>query len=446
MKTRKLLLALQKRNNARLTELRTRLEKGEVREEELESVQAEVDQLTEEAQDIADELANLEEDGDGEGDEGDDEGGAGDSGEDGDGEDGEGEGEKRSKVLSPEQRSAIMTQIGKGLSTTGAKTTKTKERELRSAFAKFVVGQIGETEARSLGIVTGNGSVVVPEVIAKEVISYAQEENLLRKYGSVHRTKGVTGYPVLVKKADANVTKTERTADMPETDIELDEILLDPAEFDALCTVTKKLLKMSDHDVENLVIEELKKAYVRKEVNYMFKGNDVGNENPGALAKKAVAYYESTPVDITVAGYSQKLYSQLVKLKGQPVTEVLKKSMWIVNRAALTVLEDMTDTTGRPLLHEAKDGVGYTLLGHKLDFTDAANGTDPTDPVFYFGDFKAFHIQEVIGTMELQKLIEKYAAQNKVGFQIYNLLDGQLVYSPFEPAVYRYEVGAVKPA
>ncbi|MDF2789520.1 MAG: major capsid protein [Neobacillus sp.] len=455
---KKLLLALQKRNNARLTELRGQLERNEVREVDLEAVQTEVQDLVDQLQEIADTLAN-DTSGDGEGD-GTGDGSSGDSGTgegrdgdpgSGDGEgDGAGEGDdegQRAAGISGEQRSAIMTQIGNGLSTRGHKSTITKVKEIRSAFAKFVIGQISDTEARSLGIVTGNGSVVVPEVIAKEVIAYAQEENLLRKYGSYHRSTGVTGYPVLVKKADANVTKTERTVDMPETDIELDEILLDPTEFDALCTVTKKLLKMSDHNVEDIVIEELKKAYVRKETNYMFNGDDVGNENLGALAKKAVAYYESTPVDITAAGYSQKLYAELVKMKGQPVTEVLKKSMWIINRAALTVLEGMTDTTGRPLLHEAKDGVGYTLLGHKVDFTDAADKKGaPTVPVFYFGDFKAFHIQEVIGSMELQKLIEKYAAQNKVGFQIYNLLDGQLVYSPFEPAVYRYEVGLVKPA
>ncbi|TMU85493.1 phage major capsid protein [Bacillus sp. BHET2] len=461
---KKQLLAMQKRNKARLTELRGRLEKNEVRAEDLETVKTEVQDLADEAQAIADALANLE-GGDGEGEDtgsagGSDEGEGrsgdesgeneegGESGSEDDDEErgeGSGEGEQRSGIPA-EQRDGIMKKIGASLSTRGHKSTKTKEKEVRTAFAKFVVGQIDETEARSLGVVTGNGSVTIPEVIASEIITYAQEENLLRKYGTRHKTKGDVKYPVLVKKAAANVTKTERDAgtEIPETDIEFDEILLDPAEFDALATVTKKLIKMSGVNVEDIVIEELKKAYVRKETNYMFNGNDLGNENPGALAKKAVAYYESTPVDITAAGYSQKLYSQLVKLKGQPVTEVLKKSMWIVNRAALTVLEDMTDTTGRPLLHAAADGVGYKLLGHKLDFTDSADGTDSTKPVFYFGDFKAFHIQDVIGAMELQKLIEKYSGVNKIGFQIYNLLDGQLIYSPFEPAVYRYEVGAVE--
>jgi HK97 family phage major capsid protein len=459
---KKQLLAMQKRNKARLTELRGRLEKNEVRAENLETVQTEVQDLADEAQAIADALANLE-GGDGEGEdtgsaEGSDEGEGRSGEESGEGDDGSesgseeddeervqgsDQGEQRSGIPA-EQRDGIMKKIGVSLSTRGHKTTKTKEKELRAAFANFVVGKITEAEARSLGVEVGNGSVTIPEVIASEIITYAQEENLLRKYGSRHKTKGDVKYPVLVKKADANVNKSERTTDIPETDIEFDEILLDPAEFDALATVTKKLLKMSGAPIEQIVIEELKKAYVRKETSYMFKGDDVGNENPGALAKKAVAYYESTPVDIAAAGYSQKLYSQLVKLKGQPVTEVLKKSMWIVNRAALTILEDMTDTTGRPLLHQAADGVGYKLLGHKIDFTDAADGTDPTKPVFYFGDFKAFHIQDVIGAMELQKLVEKFSGTNKVGFQIYNILDGQLVYSPFEPAVYRYEVGAVE--
>lgn len=450
---KQLLLALQKRNNERLTELRTKLEKNEVRAEELDSVQQEVQEITEQLQEIADELANMQDDGndDGGSSEGDGTGDGSGTGEGRDGDtdgevDGEGnDGEGRSNQISAEQRDGIMNKIAAGLSTRGAKTTKTKEKEIRSAFANFVVGKISEAEARSLGIETGHGSVTIPEVIASEIITYAQEENLLRKYGTVVRTKGDVKYPVLVKKAEANVNKKERSSEITETGIEFSEILLSPSEFDALATVTKKLLKMTGAPIEQIVIDELKKAYVRKEINYMFNGDDSGNENPGALAKKAVAYYEKTAINITVEGYSQKVYAELVKLKGQPVTEVLKKSMWIVNRAALTLLEGMTDTTGRPLLHEAKDGVGYTLLGHKLDFTDEASGKDPSKPVFYFGDFSKFHIQDVIGALELQKLVEKFSGTNKVGFQIYNLLDGQLIYSPFEPAVYRYEVGTTKP-
>lgn len=445
---KKYLLKRQKALKARLEELRTKIKNNEVREEELESVESEVNELTEELQEVENQLANLDDDVEGdEGEERSDENGIEEDDnegkkEDDDDDEEEDDDENRGKGIDPEKRAAILSVIGKGLSTRGHKTTKNKEKEIRKAFANFVIGRISEAEARSLGIETGNGGVVVPEVIASEVITYAQEENLLRKYGTVKRTKGNVKYPFLVKKAEAHGNKKERANNdpIPETDIEFDEVYLDPSEFDALATVTKKLLNMSGVDIEEIVIEELKKAYIRKEIEYMFNGNDPKNENPGALAKKAVPFTPSTTVDLTSG---QSLYDALVEMKNTPVTEVMKKGRWILNRAALTAIEKMKTDDGFPLLRpftQAEGGIGYTLAGYPVDWTDAADGDNPDNPVFYFGDFKAFKIQEVIGSLQIQKLVEKYADTNRVGFQIYNLLDGQLIYSPFEPAVYRFEI------
>ncbi|QPQ33102.1 phage major capsid protein [Lysinibacillus sp. JNUCC 51] len=348
-------------------------------------------------------------------------------------------GKRRVYGATPRKRSAALRAVRSSLSTRNASPMTKKDAQIRSAFANFVVGKINESEARSLGIEVGNGSVTIPKVIASEVITYAQEENLLRKYGTVVQTKDTQGYPILVKKADANINKGERSTNIAETEIEFDEVTLNPAEFDALATVTKKLLARADVPVEDIVVDELKKAYVRKETNYMFNGDDKGHENPGALAKKAVAFYENPGDD---------LYDSLVKLKNTPVTEVVKAARWIINRAALTLIETMKTADGFPLLRpfEAPEGgIKHTLLGYEFDFTDDADAADPTKAVFYFGDFSQFRIQDVIGSMEIQRLVEAYSAQNKVGFQIYNVVDGQLIYSPLAPAVYRYEVGATVP-
>ena len=442
---KKLLLALQNRNKSRLTELRGLVENPETRAEDLTAIQDEIATITEELQNVADELAALEDDTTDAGDNSDSSDTANDDTAR-DGEPDEGEPTDENRSATPEERAAVLGAIGSALSTRNAKSNKTREKEVRSAFANFVVGNISESEARSLGIETGNGSVTVPEVIASEVIAYAQEENLLRKYGTVVRTKGDVKYPVLVKKATANVSKKERgkTDEITETEIEFGEILLDPAEFDALATVTKKLLAMSGAPIENIVIDELKKAYVRKETNYMFNGNDSGNENPGALAKKAVAFSPSVAVDLKAADAGQKMYDALIEMKNTPVTEVMKKGRWIINRAALTLVEKMKTTDGFPLLRpmtQAEGGIGNTLVGYPMEFTDSADNTTSSDvPVLYFGDFSSFHIQDVIGAMTMQKLVEKYSGTNRVGFQIYNLLDGQLIYSPFEPTVYKYEM------
>src|SRR5690606_18182516 len=213
------LLKRRKALKTRLAELRNKLQNNEVREEELEVIESEVNELTEELQEVEDALANLEAGGEGEernegGTTANDDGKKDDEDDDEEDDDEEKEDDdgNRGKRFDLEKRNKILTVIGEGLSTRGHKSTKNKEKEIRKAFANFVIGRISEAEARALGIEAGNGGVVVPEVIASEVITYAQEENLLRKYGTVKRTKGNVKYPVLVKKANANVNKKERAS------------------------------------------------------------------------------------------------------------------------------------------------------------------------------------------------------------------------------------------
>lgn len=428
MKLKEILKASQARNKARLAELQGKVEKGEVRSEELAAVKAEVEALTEEAKTLADAITKLEEEEKEE---------DPDKKKDEDPEKKEDPAAKENPdaktELSEEQRSEIMAAIGTGLSTKGHKSTKNKETETRSAFANYIVGNIDEREARALGLVTGNGSVTIPDFLSKEIITYAQEENFLRRLGTGVKTKENIKYPVLVKKAEAQGHKNERTNnEIPETDIEFDEIELSPTEFDALATVTKKLLARTGLPIEQIVMDELKKAYVRKETQYMVNGDEGNNINDGALAKKAVEFKTE----------EKNLYDALVKMKNTPVKEVRKKARWVLNTAALTKIETMKTDDGFPLLrpfNQAEGGIGYTLLGFPVEEEDAIDITgEPDTPVFYFGDFSKFYIQDVIGSLEVQKLVELFSRTNRVGFRIWNLLDAQLIHSPFENPVYKY--------
>ncbi|HFK1721115.1 TPA: phage major capsid protein [Bacillus cereus] len=430
MNLKEILNASLTRTKSRLAELQGKVEKNEVRSEELAAVKAEVEALTKEVQTITDELAKLEEE---EKEKEEDP----DKKKDDDSDKKEDPAAKENPDvktdLSEEQRSAISASIAAALSTKGHKSTKNKEKETRSAFANYIVGNIDETEARALGLVTGNGSVTIPDFLSKEIITYAQEENFLRRLGTGVKTKENIKYPVLVKKAEAQGHKNERTNnEIPETDIEFDEIELSPTEFDALATVTKKLLARTGLPIEQIVMDELKKAYVRKETQYMVNGDEANNINDGALAKKAVEFKTD----------EKNLYDALVKMKNTPVKEVRKKARWVLNTAALTKIETMKTDDGFPLLrpfNQVEGGIGYTLLGFPVEEEDAIDIPDsPDTPVFYFGDFSKFYIQDVIGSLEVQKLVELFSRTNRVGFRIWNLLDAQLIHSPFEVPVYKY--------
>lgn len=432
MNLKEILNASLTRTKSRLAELQGKVEKNEVRSEELAAIKAEVENLTKEVQTITDEIAKLEEEEKEE---------DPDKKKDDDPEKKEDPAAKENPdtktELSEEQRSAISASITTALSTKGHKSTKNKEKETRSAFANYIVGNIDETEARALGLVTGNGSVTIPDFLSKEIITYAQEENFLRRLGTGVKTKENIKYPVLVKKAEAQGHKTERTNnEIPETDIEFDEIELSPTEFDALATVTKKLLARTGLPIEQIVMDELKKAYVRKETQYMVNGDEVNNINDGALAKKAVEFKTD----------EKNLYDALVKMKNTPVKEVRKKARWVLNTAALTKIETLKTDDGFPLLrpfNQAEGGIGYTLLGFPVEEEDAIDiPNSPDTSVFYFGDFSKFYIQDVIGSLEVQKLVELFSRTNRVGFRIWNLLDAQLIHSPFEVPVYKYVLAA----
>lgn len=423
-----LLLERQARNAARLGELRTAIEKGEIGTEELEATQTEVNELAADQKVVGQALADLEEDPD-EGDEGDE------------GKDDEDEGgqdpESRKKTMTPEQRTAINSAIGGAMGTEGHKSAKGRDKELRSAFANYVVGNIDDNEARALGLVSGNGAVTVPTVLSKEIITYVQEENFLRRLGTVVTTSENVRYPVLVEKAEAQGHKLERMAgdEMPETDIEFDEIELEPTEFDALATVTKKLLARTGLPIEQIVMDELKKAYVRKEIQYMVHGDEVNNINPGALSKKAVAF-ETDEVDV---------YNALVKMKNTLKKESRKKAVWVLNTAALTLIETLKTDDGFPLLRphtQAEGGIGHTLLGFPVEEEDSVDNVDASVPVIYFGDFSKFYIQDVTGSLEVQKLVELFARTNRVGFRLWTLLDAQLIHGPYDVPVYKYEITA----
>ena len=167
----------------------------------------------------------------------------------------------------------------------------------------------------------------------------------------------------------------------------------------------------------------------------MVNGDEANNINDGALAKKAVEFKTD----------EKNLYDALVKMKNTPVKEVRKSTMGI-KYSGTNKIETMKTDDGFPLLrpfNQAEGGIGYTLLGFSVEEEDAIDIPDsPDTPVFYFGDFSKFYIQDVIGSLEVQKLVELFSRTNRVGFRIWNLLDAQLIHSPFEVPVYKYVLKA----
>ncbi|MGA5662769.1 phage major capsid protein [Bacillus bombysepticus] len=137
------------------------------------------------------------------------------------------------------------------------------------------------------------------------------------------------------------------------------------------------------------------------------------------------------------------LVAIIIELKNKPSTRIANKASWIVNKVTLEYVEDLKLPNGKLALKTidcVDGGVSYMLLGTRLDCTDVVKGTVGTAAVFYCVDFSSFVIQENANGLEIEVMPERYALINEVGFKLYNLLDGKLIYSEVEPTVYRLEI------
>ncbi|MEH6889162.1 phage major capsid protein, partial [Bacillus sp. JJ864] len=212
-------------------------------------------------------------------------------------------------------------------------TTMKNKKEIRSAFTNYLLGNTSEMEVRTLGIDINNGKATIPKSIAEEIIGYVEQENLLRKYGKVVTVDGNLGYPVLTgdTKVEVGVNSTERD---DENEIEVNNLgltaeLLAPVEFDSISRIKKRLLTLTPLSVSDLVIDVMKKEYLKKEMDYMFNGTDTFN--PGSLLNKAKVFTPTQTEPVAI----------IKELKNKPSTSVANKARWIVSKAALEYVEDL---------------------------------------------------------------------------------------------------------
>lgn len=312
--------------------------------------------------------------------------------------------------------------------------------EVRKAFTDYVTGNINATEARSLGVAINNGKATIPTTIANEIISYVEQENLLRKYGKVVKVSGNRNYPVLTDETDIKVEVHSEERDASDS-IEINTIgltaeVLKPVEFDSISIVSKKLLHFSDLSVSDLVVEVMKKKYLQKELDYMFNGTEDKALNSGSLYNKAkvVVPVETEAVRI------------IKELKNTPSTNVMSKARWVINKAALKYVEDLILPNGEAVLKTSdntEEGANYLILGYPADVRDEVKGSNNNSSVLYFGDFSSFVIQESVKGLEIEtkyEVVGNYQLKNEVAFVLYNLLDGKLIYSDVEPTIYKMEI------
>ncbi|EEU79979.1 phage major capsid protein [Enterococcus faecalis] len=311
-----------------------------------------------------------------------------------------------------------------------------KTNQMRSALLNILTGNETENERRNFSF-SEMGGVLVPKEVYNEFVGKEQSDNLLRKYGTIIKGANRLEVPVITNDAEAVAHSEEynggQTVKVNNQGVTAEYLV--PNEFDCEASIRKQLLKQNKNNQE-LLFTLLKNAYKKKEKDFMYNGTDANAENKGSLYNRAklIETTETEPVKI------------IKEIRNAASSTVRENARWIINTKALDYVENLVLENGEPVLktvpNTSDDGVGakYLLLGFPCDVTDDIKAQKEENALFYFGDLSSFFIYEDENNFEINGNVEEYAMLNEVGFRLFYLLDGKLIYSEKEITIFKSEI------
>ena len=193
-----------------------------------------------------------------------------------------------------------------------------------------------------------------------------------------------------------------------------------------LVKVSKKLLRDSNIDIQNLIKERIAyKLSATLEHNYLY-GNGTGK--PLGIFAQTSDNSTSIPTDRDIAvgtATAAITYDGLVDAVSGLKSGYKHGAVWMLNRKAVAALRKLKDKQDRPIWNESLQvGQPSMLLGIPVVQNDFIE--DKLESTQYFGflaNLSHYWIMDSL-SMELQVLYELYSQTNQVGFQVGYYGDG----------------------
>lgn len=296
-------------------------------------------------------------------------------------------------------------------------------------YLRFGHNAIGADHFRALQADsdTAGGFLVMPVVMANRIIQAMDNEVFIRKLATVIPCPKAEslGAPSLDNDpGDPTWTAEIKTGDEDNT-MSLGKRELTPHPIARLIKVSNKLVRASFLDPEKIVTDRLVYKFSVVQENAFLNGT--GNNQPMGVFTAATAGFGistardvstgNTATAITTDGLIEAFYS----LKAQ----YRKKATWIFHRDAIKKIRKLKDGEGNYIwnLGISADKPA-TILGAPYCESEYAPSTFNTQ--LYVGivaDFSHYWIADAL-SMQIQRLVELYAATNQVGFIGRMELDG----------------------
>jgi len=306
----------------------------------------------------------------------------------------------------------------------GSERAAEKEVELRTKqFRSYLMyGQEAlyrdEFRALAAGSLTEGGAFIPPQQFIADLIKAVDDSVYMMQASTVYKLQGsqTLGQPVLdADPADADWTTELATGSLDST-MATGLRELKPLPVAKRIKISRKLIANSAVPVESLVQQRLAYKFGITLEKAFLTGNGataplgIFTASTSGIPTGRDVSTGNTSTEITFDGLIEALYS----LKEQ----YQKTASWMFHRLAVKMIRKLKDGEGRYLWQPSVTaGQPNTILDRPYFQSEYAPSTFTTGLyVGIVGDFKQYHIAEVTGALEVQRLTELYAETNQIGY------------------------------
>lgn len=302
------------------------------------------------------------------------------------------------------------------------KNEMTVEQRETKAFAGYIRSVVSGIENRDATQLTkGDNGAVIPSTIVKKIIETVENISPVYKLATKYNIAGTVNVPKEDNSADtitvAYATEfTELTSHSNKfTTIELTGYL-----YGALTKVSKSLLRNSDFDLTNWVINKMAKRIAS------FLENELLNGTEGK-ALGVAGSYDADNMKVTLASADKMNADELIDIQ-ELVPDVFQKDcIWVMHPTTRKAIRKLKDGQGNYLLEkDSTSKWGYRLMNNDVYVSDnvAPFGTAGAEVIFY-GDFSGLAVKES-EKPEIQVLQEAFATQHAIGIVAWGEVDAKV--------------------
>ena len=301
------------------------------------------------------------------------------------------------------------------------KDVTVEERDIKS-FADYIRNAVTGVENRAeTNLAKGDNGAVIPKTIVKKIMEKVENISPIYKLATKYNVGGTINVPKEDNTSDTiTVAYATEFTELESHSNKFATIELTGFLYGALTKISKSLLRNSDFDLTNWVVNKMAKKIAK------FIEGELIN---GTTSKTAgiAGSYDATNMKVTLAKAGAITADELIDLQELVPDEYQADCIFVMNRATRKAVRKLKDGQGNYLLEkDSTSKWGYRLMGNDVYCSDnmSALGT-AGKPVVMYGDFSGLAVKEGEKT-EIQVLTERFATQHAIGVVAWGEIDAKV--------------------